>query len=65
MSKTISDVNGYTSYIVNSGTVINKGYNITLSATPIKLHHFYWILSGNLSKIKNKVTTTPGGESYE
>ena len=65
MSKTISDVNGYTSYIVNSGTVINKGYNITFSATPIKLHHFYWILSGNFSKIKNKVTTTPGGESYE
>lgn len=65
MSKTISDVNGYTSYIVNSGTVINKGYNITFSATPVKLHHFYWILSGNFSKIKNKVTTTPGGESYE
>lgn len=65
MSKTISDVNGYTSYIVNSGTVVNKGYNITLSATPIKLRNFYWILSGNISKIKNEVTTTPGGESYE
>ncbi|MBR1668584.1 MAG: SusC/RagA family TonB-linked outer membrane protein [Bacteroidaceae bacterium] len=65
MSKTISDVNGYTSYIVNSGTVINKGYNITLSATPVKVGHFYWILSGNLSKIKNKVTTTPGGETYD
>ena len=65
MSKTISDVNGYTSYIVNSGTVINKGFNFTLSATPIKLRDFYWILSGNFSKIYNKVTTTPGGETYE
>ena len=65
MSKTISDVNGYTSYIVNSGTVINKGFNFTLSATPIRLRNFYWILSGNISKVYNKVTTTPGGSSYE
>ena len=65
MSKTISDVNGYTSYIVNSGTVINKGFNLTLSATPIRLRDFYWILSGNISKIYNKVTTTPGGSTYE
>ena len=65
MSKTISDVNGYTSYIVNSGTIINKGFNVTLSATPVKLKNFYWILSGNLSKVYNKVTTTPGGSTYE
>lgn len=65
MSKTISDINGYTSYIVNSGTIINKGFNVSLSATPIKMKHFYWIVSGNLSKIYNKVTTTPGGQTYE
>lgn len=65
MSKTISDINGYTSYVVNSGTVINKGFNITMSATPVKVRNFYWILSGNLSKIYNKVTTSPGGETYE
>lgn len=65
MSKTISDVNGYTSYIVNSGTVINKGFNFTLSATPVKLRNFYWIVSGNFSKVYNKVTTTPGGSTYE
>ena len=65
MSKTISDVNGYTSYIVNSGTIVNKGYNVSLSATPVKVRNFYWILSGNLSKAYNKVTTAPGGETYE
>ena len=48
MSKNISDINGYTSYIVNSGTVINKGYNVTLSSTPVKVGDFYWILSANL-----------------
>ncbi len=65
MNKTISDVNGYSSYVVNGGTVTNSGYNFTLTATPVKLKDFYWILSGNLSKIYNKVKTAPGAEEYE
>jgi len=65
LSKKISDVNGYNSYVVNSGTIINKGFNFNISATPIKMKDFYWITSGNLSKIYNKVETTPGGETYE
>lgn len=65
MNKTISEVNGFTSYVVNSGVITNQGFNITLTATPIKTKDFYWILSGNMSKIYNKVTTRPGAESYE
>lgn len=65
MSKTIADVNGYDSYTINSGTVTNKGFNITWSFTPVKLRHFYWILSGNASKVYNNVKTAPGAESYE
>ena len=65
MNKTISDINGYTSYVVNSGKVVNKGFNVTLSATPVKAGDFYWILSGNVSKVWNKVKTTPAGDSYE
>jgi TonB-linked SusC/RagA family outer membrane protein len=65
MNKTISEVNGFTSYVVNSGDITNQGFNITLTATPIKTKDFYWILSGNMSKIYNKVTTRPGAESYE
>ena len=65
MNKTISEVNGFTSYVVNSGDITNQGFNVTLTATPIKTKAFYWILSGNLSKIYNKVTTRPGAESYE
>ena len=64
MSKTIADINGYTSYIVNSGDVTNKGFNFTLTATPVKLKDFYWIFSGNLSKVYNKVETAPGAETY-
>ncbi len=65
MSKTISDINGYTSYVVNSGTVTNNGFNFTVTTTPVKLKDFYWILSGNFSKIYNKVHTAPGAETYE
>lgn len=64
LSKTIADVNGYNSYVVNSGTITNSGFNFTVTATPVKLKDFYWILSGNLSKIYNKVKTAPGAETY-
>ena len=65
MEKTIADINGFESYVVNSGDIINKGFNLTLSATPVKVKDFYWIVSGNLSKIYNKVHTAPGAETYE
>lgn len=65
LEKTISDVNGYNSYIINSGTITNKGYNVTWSLTPVKLRSFYWILSGNVSKVFNSVNTAPGAETYE
>ena len=65
LSKTISDINGYTSYIVNSGTITNSGFNFTLTATPIKLKNFYWIFSGNISKVYNKIKTAPGAETYQ
>lgn len=65
MSKKISDVNGFESYIVNSGTIENRGYNVTLTATPVKFKDFYWIVSGSMSKIFNEVKTVPGAETYE
>lgn len=65
MSKTISDVNGFSSYTINSGTVVNRGYNFDITSTPIKLKDFNWILSGSLSKIMNEMRTAPGAETYE
>lgn len=65
MDKTISNVNGFSSYVVNSGTVINKGYNINVTAIPVKTQDFSWIFSGNLSKINNEMKTAPGQETYE
>jgi hypothetical protein len=64
LSKTIADINGYESYVVNSGTIVNSGWNFTLTATPVKIKDFYWIFSGNFSKIYNKVKTAPGASTY-
>ena len=46
LSKKIADINGFESYIVNSGTITNSGFNFTITATPVKLRNFYWIFSG-------------------
>lgn len=65
MEKTISDVNGYDSYVVNSGTVINRGYNFNVTATPIKNKDFNWIFSGSISKVINEMKTAAGADTYE
>lgn len=64
MNKRISDINGFESYVVNSGVITNQGFNVTVTATPVRLKDFYWILSGNASKVYNKIKTAPGTESY-
>lgn len=65
MSKTISDINGYTSYVVNSGIIVNKGYNINITAVPVRTRTFNWLLSGSLSKIMNEMETAPGTQTYD
>lgn len=64
MNKTISDINGYTSYIVNSGEIINKGYNFSITAVPIQNKDWNWLVSASLSKVINKMKTSPGEDSY-
>lgn len=64
MDKRISDINGFESYVVNSGIITNSGFNVSLTGTPIKLKDFYWIVSGNLSRIYNQIRTAPSAESY-
>lgn len=65
MNKPISDVNGFDSYVVNSGTVVNKGYSVNVTAVPVKTRHFNWMLSASLSKIMNEMKTAPGKDTYE
>lgn len=35
MSKAIPEINGITSYTVNEGTIINRGYELTVNFTPV------------------------------
>lgn len=64
MNKTISDINGYTSYVVNSGQIVNKGYNFSVTATPIHTKNWNWLLSASLSKVDNKMKSQPGEDAY-
>ena len=48
---------GYTSYYVNAGKVTNKGFELTIDASPVKTSDFSWKTSVNLSQNKNKIVT--------
>ena len=47
---------GYQAKFANIGALTNKGYEITLTANPIKSKNFSWKVSGNFSRNRNKVT---------
>ena len=54
---TTSSATGYTSALINAGTVENSGVEIDLKTIPIKLANgFTWNFNVNLSIIDNKVT---------
>lgn len=46
---------GYTSLVTNAGNISNKGFEASLSATPIKLNKFSWDVSANISRNKSKI----------
>ena len=63
--KDISAVNGVSSYYVNSGDITNKGYSLSLTATPVRTKDFRWTLSTSYSKVFNELKTLPGQDQYE
>jgi outer membrane receptor protein involved in Fe transport len=65
LNKDISSVNGVEEYVVNSGSITNYGYSVAITAEPLRLKDFNWILSTSFSKVFNKLNTQPGQEQYE
>lgn len=65
MSKSISTVNGMSSYVVNGGNISNDGFSVNLTATPVRYKDWTWTLATSFSRTINKITTSPAGESYE
>ncbi|WP_343587016.1 SusC/RagA family TonB-linked outer membrane protein [Flavobacterium sp.] len=51
---------GYTRAWINAGNVQNKGYELTLNATPIKTTDFSWQATVNWSTNKNEVISLGG-----
>lgn len=58
----LSLTTGFTSFIDNIGKIENKGFELTLTGTPVKTKDFSWNLNFNISHNKNKVVKLPGGK---
>lgn len=58
-AKPLPSVVGFSSIMINSGTVRNSGVDIQLNTVNIKNKGFAWESSFNLSFLKNKVTELP------
>jgi TonB-linked SusC/RagA family outer membrane protein len=46
---------GYSSYYVNAGKIVNKGFEVTIDAEPIRTNDFKWKTAINLSQNKNEI----------
>ena len=60
MDKTVSEVNGMTSYKVNQGTVVNQGYELSLNFIPVNTmgadgKGFRWRFDPQLGQVINKL----------
>lgn len=53
---TVSTATGYSRKYVNSGTIQNKGIEVSLYGSPVKTTSFSWDISVNWTRNRNKVT---------
>lgn len=58
LSLEVTSTNGGKSVTINGGDLTNKGWDISVMATPIKTKDFEWRLTFNTSKVYNEVATT-------
>lgn len=70
LSKTVSDINGVEDYVVNSGTLENKGIEISFNFTPVKaggdLGAFRWDIDPQLGQVLNTLLTKAvNGNNFE
>lgn len=59
MSKTISTVNGYETYIINGGDIDNDGYSVDVTVRPIDRRDWQWSISTNFSRAINRIKSLP------
>ena len=56
LQATIPASSGYTSAMLNVGSMQNKGYEVTLDMVPIQKKNFSWNMNFNIAINRNKVT---------
>ncbi len=59
----VSTATGYDNEFVNAGSILNKGWEVTLNLTPVKSHDFQWDMRINWSKNNSKVLHLFGPDS--
>ena len=52
----VSGATGYNKKYLNSGTVVNKGIELSLNGSPLKTRDFEWKMNVNWTRNRNKVT---------
>ena len=70
LDKTVSDINGVESYVINSGTLENQGIELGFNFTPIKagaeIGGFRWDFDPQIGQVVNKLLTDAiNGEDYD
>lgn len=55
LSAPISSTSGYTSAVINSGNIRNRGIEVTLATRPVVTKNFYWDLNVNFARNRNKI----------
>ena len=56
LNEPLSATGGFTTFSNNVGAMENKGFELTINATPVKTKDFNWTVSLNTAWNKNKVT---------
>ena len=60
---TVSTTTGYSSKYLNAGTIVNKGVELSLYATPVKTNDFSWTFNVNWTRNRNRVQSLFEGSS--
>ncbi|WP_437920630.1 SusC/RagA family TonB-linked outer membrane protein [Sphingobacterium sp. LRF_L2] len=51
----LSGTTGFSTINSNIGSILNQGWEVTLSSTPVKTTNFSWSVDGNFATLKNRV----------
>ena len=55
----VSGSTGYITRVINAGKINNKGVEVLVYGTPVKIKNFSWDITANFAKNKNKVMKLP------